>query len=526
MEDIRNDMELFPTRKKKPGLVLGIVLLVIALALGAVVFVLYNSRNLSEQERLEIINSGVFHDGITVSGVAIGGMTMAQATEALSVVENQMLTEISYTLTYQDKSYSLDATDFTVEFNTQSILNEALLLARDGSLEQLKTELAEIKSNGRSYDISYEVTDASRVKDKLDVIASEIDAEPVNASMAMLAAEPSPSGGEAIASATDLSAQHFTYTESKDGIKVDTSMLFDTIDYMSASKEFGEIEIPVDNVPAEISTDMLKGKLVMRSHFSTFYGKSPYNRDTRVFNMNKAAGLINGTILAPGDVFSTNTILGNRTYASGWKPAPAVIMGGADTEDQAGGGVCQVSTTVYVAVLQADLEIVYRQAHSSKLSYVPGGLDATIDSGHIDFKWKNNTTSDIYVFTWLDTASETVNCAIYGEPFPETFDSITAHSEKIESLSPGPDEYYTDATLPYGSISLTNAKKSGSVWQSYVTYYKGETEVETKKVALTTYKAHPNRYAVGPGYGTTTPNPYYVPTTTDSGFTSSFSGGF
>ena len=88
---------------------------------------------------------------------------------------------------------------------------------------------------------------------------------------------------------------------------------------------------------------------------------------------------------------SCNDLLGPRYEKYGWQMAPAVIEGGAATEDQPGGGVCQVSTTMYNAVLMGDYQIVYRQAHSSRLSYVKGGLDATINTGTIDFKWSNNT---------------------------------------------------------------------------------------------------------------------------------------
>lgn len=212
--------------------------------------------------------------------------------------------------------------------------------------------------------------------------------------------------------------------------------------------------------------------------------------------------MINGTVVPVDGIFSCNEILGYRSLKNGWKPAPAIIEGGASTEDQPGGGVCQVSTTIYNAVVLSDLKIVYRQAHSSRLSYVDGGRDATIDSGRIDFQWQNNTQHDIYVFTWVDSEAKTVNCEIYGEPFPDTFDSIEFTSVRVKTIAPPPDVYTQTGSLPSGTVELISAAKSGSMWRSYVTYYKnGEPVGEKQLVATTTYRAHPNRYYIGTGSG-------------------------
>lgn len=538
MDDTIQDAAVTAPKKTKKGLTIGISLAVVALALSAVVFILYNQRNLTEQERQQIINSGTFHDGITVNSVPVGGLTIEGAAEKLKDQEQALLSEVSYTMTFGEKEYTLTASDFGVTFNTQEVLAEAMLVAREGSLDELKAEVADIAASGKDFSIDYTL-DPTPVTTRIEQIAAELNSDPVNASLkshvsqataeelGSATATQTPETAETVETSVQASPApdqeqttqveqetiingQFVYLKEKEGVAVDQDALYQSIASMAAEKQFGAIAIPVVNTPAEITVDSLSQTLTLRGSFSTSFGHSPYNRSTRVYNLNKATGLINGTVLKPGDIFSANGTLGNRTYAAGWKPAPAIIEGGANTEDQAGGGVCQVSTTLYVAALQSDLEIVYRQPHSSKLSYVDGGLDATIDSGRIDFKFKNNTTSDIYIFMWIDKNEQKVFAEIYGEPITGEYDTIVASSKKVSSLSPGADEYKTDNSLPAGSIVLVTERKSGSIWQSYLTYYKDGKEVKTVEVARSKYPAHPNKYSVGPGYvpgGTVTPNP-------------------
>ncbi|MEL7607885.1 MAG: VanW family protein [Bacillota bacterium] len=538
MNDTIQDAAATAPKKAKKGLIIGISLAVVALALGAVVFILYNQRNLTEQERQQIINSGTFHDGITVNSVPVGGLTIEGAAEKLKDAEQSLLSGVNYTLTYGDKEYTLTAADFGVTFNTQEVLSEAMLVAREGSLEELKAEIADIAAGGKDFSIDYTL-DPAPVKAKIEQIAAELNSEPVNAILkshvsqataeelenaaatqasgaaetveTSVQASPAPDQDQAAQTGqeTIINGQ-FVYLKEKEGIAVDQDALYQSVSAMAAEKQFGAIEIPVTNTPAAITVDLLSQTLVLRGSYSTSYGHAPYNRSTRVYNLNKASGIINGTVLKPGDIFSANGTLGDRTYAAGWKPAPAIIDGGADTEDQAGGGVCQISSTLYVAALQSDLEIVYRQPHSSKLGYIPGGLDATIDSGRIDFKFKNNTNSDLYIFMWVDKNEKKVHAEIYGEPMIGEYDKIVASSKKVSSLSPGADVYTTDKSLPAGSIVLVTERKSGSVWQSYLTYYKDGIEVKTVELAISKYPAHPNKYSVGPGYtpgSTPAPNP-------------------
>ncbi|MBQ9942026.1 MAG: VanW family protein, partial [Christensenellaceae bacterium] len=254
----------------------------------------------------------------------------------------------------------------------------------------------------------------------------------------------------------------------------------------------------------EVTTEELKEKMVLRASFDTSFSTSTANRK---HNVKKAAGLLNGTVLKPGEEFSMNGVLGTRTYAAGWKAAPAIVKGGGDTELQAGGGVCQVSTTLYNAVLMADLEITDRRGHSSRVSYVDGGLDATINStgNIIDFKFKNNTASDILIVSY--TKDNRVYTEVYGEPFSGDFDEIRLSSKRIGTVQPvGEGKITVDPTKKPGYEEIVIERKTGTRWQSYKHYYKDGKLVRTENIDVTTYKAHAGEKIVGPE-ATPTPEP-------------------
>ena len=242
----------------------------------------------------------------------------------------------------------------------------------------------------------------------------------------------------------------------------------------------GEVTLQLEEIQPELTKDQLNSQMFGQKLESR---SSPYNayQTGRTENLRLACESINGTIVNPGEVFSFNKTVGQRTAERGFQPATIYADGGASVEDT-GGGVCQVSTTVYNAVLMGDYEVVYRQAHSSRLSYVKGGLDATINTGSIDFKWSNNTEAPIYVFTWIDKAGKNIWCEIYGLPFSGDFDSIELVSEELEPIQPSEDEFIPNASLTYPYWMVKNAAKKGYVYDTFKVYKLAGTEVRREKI--------------------------------------------
>ena len=170
---------------------------------------------------------------------------------------------------------------------------------------------------------------------------------------------------------------------------------------------YGEtVTIPFKVIPPEVNKEAFTASL-FRDTLSTYTAENTSRKNTRDVNLRLACAAINGLILNPGQTFSYNDTLGERTSEKGYKPANAYADG--QTVDVVGGGICQVSSTLYNCVLLADLEIVYRINHSFASSYVPLGMDATVSWGSIDFEFRNNTDSPIKIEAYSDGGNTTVS---------------------------------------------------------------------------------------------------------------------
>lgn len=498
--------------KKNKGAARTVIILLITVivVLVAAFFIYQYVIERNEELRQSIINSGTFHKGITVNGIAIGGMTPEEAAEALKSAENGVVKNISISLVSGDTAFTATSTDLGIIYNTEEVLGEAMLLGREGSLKELREELADIESNGRAFTLTYTI-DPDVLSQYIATLSREFDVNPVNASFKIRELPMSTTKGvnaydtvnvglPSDGSVKDLRDLRFEFIEGKNGESIDHDALVNTLMQRIQAEDFSDVEIPLITVPPEITMDILKDKLVLRATASTSYASGSYGRKERVHNMTKATGMIYGTTLLPGQQFSCNETLGYRTLEAGWQPAPAIIDGGAANEDQPGGGVCQVSSTLYQAVLKADYKVDYRQGHSSKLGYVDGGLDATIDSGRIDFTWTNNTESPVYIFMWIDKEKKDIWCELYGEPLSGDFEQIKLLSEELEPIPPTAPEYIPLASLAAPYWKLKNERKTGRVFQTYKAYMKDGKELRRQPIARTTYKMHPDRYYVWIGY--------------------------
>lgn len=174
----------------------------------------------------------------------------------------------------------------------------------------------------------------------------------------------------------------------RNGILIDIEF---TVEQVMAAPSNTRIEPTFIEIIPLIRTEHLEPLRDILGDFSTSVMGSP----GRVTNMRLSLAAINNTLLLPGEVFSFNEIVGERTVEKGYKPAPIIF--GETVAPGVGGGVCQVSSTLYNAVRRADLEIVERRIHSIAPSYIQHGMDATVAWPYTDFKFRNNNEYPIIV---------------------------------------------------------------------------------------------------------------------------------
>lgn len=214
------------------------------------------------------------------------------------------------------------------------------------------------------------------------------------------------------------------------------------------------------------------------STFSTNYIASNTNRTT---NLKLASGKINGTVVMPGDTFSFNQVVGKRTRAAGYKDA-AIFSDGMVT-DGLGGGICQITSTLYDAVVFANLEIVYRRNHMFIPSYVNGGEDATVVWGSTDFKFKNSRDYPIKIVSSVSGGVATVS--IYGLATNNEY-NISIETKVIKTI-PYSTEYRSNTGYRSGTVVQSGAK--GYVVDSYKVYRQNGREIKREKLSRDTYSA-------------------------------------
>lgn len=515
--DLRNEFRMRKRKKKlsqrKSSVILLCAILVLLIASIAIYYVITENQKAKEiaaqvaaeqeAERLQmqidtayqnLLNSPYFLEGITVDSVPLGGKTIEEARAALSGAVQTYAPTGTLQLTCGGESYPFDTSSIVASVNMDEILATAFQAARSGDSKTAMQEVDEIKANGRNYQLtaSYDFTPvASRVSE----IAALVNREAVNASVS-------------VGSDSERSLQ---YTDESTGRKVLEDELIKRIMDAVLNDKTEPIEIPMEETQPTITRAELENNYTLRIQASTSFSSST---SSRKYNIRKGAGLINGTILKPGEEFSTNAVLGTRTEKNGWKVAGAYESGAV--VEQAGGGVCQLSSTLYNAVVKADLEVVSRRNHSMPVSYVKKGLDATINSvgNIIDFKFKNNTDTDIIIFGY--TVSNTLYFEICRTAFAtDEYDEIRLTSEcVVKSVSPsGEPERTFDPALTPGTETVLVAPTYGSQWQSYKNFYKNGTLIRREKLAYSTYKAFAGTVAFGPD-ATPSPAPTTVPTNT------------
>ncbi len=441
------------------------------------------ARAQQEKERQEfeaMANSTTFLEGITVNAISIGGMTMDDAKLALSAANTNLTAQREIQLVYDNKLFPLDLTNIPFTTNLDSVLNEAYKLGKTGDYAAMKAETEDVKANGRafaltlSYDQTALATGIAQIAAQIDVPAKDATVTGIDETTHALTIEP-----EVVGQAVDQTA---------------------LIQLISASMLSGSktpISIPITQTQPTLTKATLQGQFVMRASATTDFSSSTSERK---YNVRKGAKLINGTVLKPGETFSTNDTLGVRSKGNGWKEANAYESGAV--VPQYGGGVCQLSTTLYNAIVKGDLEVVFRRNHSMPVAYIKEGLDATINSvgNIIDFQFKNNTSSDIVIIGYTTSASK-LTFEVWGVPFDTTeYDEIKLTSELVSTTSPSGDpvvievpvgtEKANGKLMEAGETYVAVTPRKGYVYQSYKKYYKAGTLVKTEKLAVSTYKAY------------------------------------
>ena len=327
------------------------------------------------------------YEGVYINETNVGNLSAKEATEKVTKQYNNELQNKNITAVYEDFSYVIYYKSLNARYDRDAAVKSAMDYGKGGNPFTRVITRFKIKNKPIKIELKF-LADDSRIKEDVKAISKEIDKKAKNATISYTGS--------------------FNVTEGKDGLKVNEEKLEKELKKaINPEKKEEIVKIPVDVVKPKITASMLSEIDTKIQSFTTEFNPSNANR---VGNIRVSSEAINGTVVLPGEVFSTNEAMGPRVKSSGYTEAPTIVNG--TLVPGLGGGVCQVSSTLYNAALLADLEIVERRPHSLRVSYVPASRDAVISGDYIDLKFKNTTGYPIYIGGY--TSGSTVTMTIYG----------------------------------------------------------------------------------------------------------------
>ena len=260
---------------------------------------------------------------------------------------------------------------------------------------------------------------------------------------------------------------------------------------MDAAAEGERIRLPAEVVYPQMTAEELNAVL-FRDLLSTFT-TDVSGTDVRRNNVRLSGEFVNGTILNHGDVFDYNEVVGKRTVERGFGEAAAYRNG--ETVQEVGGGICQTSSTIYCAVLLANLEIVQRSNHRYAPGYVDFGMDATVSWGGPEFRFRNDTGYPMRIDVIYDSVNHTITVSLYGT---KTDDTYVVMTNEVLAVIPYNTIYEETMDLKWGKTSTKQTPYTGYKVVTYRNVYDGEGNLISSTLeARSTYQSRDKIILVG-----------------------------
>lgn len=495
---LTEEKEFKAIKVKKQKLIFPIIIITVIVCLLIIFSVIFALVN---------INNDKIISGISIMRVDISGLTREEATNKIKELIGAKETE-DITLKYEDYETTINGKQFNIKFDIEKAVSEAYNIGRDGNILtnnysilwtqlfkndiQVPVYYEEKALNEKLQDISSKIPEAvkqsnyyienrnliivkgtsgikiNESKIKKQIIEQMKQLEEKNAIIAIPIQKVKPDAINVEKIRNEIYKKPQDAYVSQDSGKTTVHTHVDGIDFnitIEEAKKLLEEDKKEYIIPLKITVPKIKIKDLgekafpdLLASYSTRYDPTNYNRSN---NLTIAANKINGTIVMPGEVFSYNKVVGERTIAAGYKLAGA-YAGGKVVQD-VGGGICQISSTIYNTALYANMEIVDRSNHQFQTSYVPVSRDATVSWGALDFKFKNTRTYPIKIVASAKNGIAKVS--FYGIKEETEYEVII--QQKTTSYIPYPVKYIEDSSIEQGKEVVEQAGYSGCKSEAY-----------------------------------------------------------
>ncbi len=404
-------------------------------------------------------------NGVMIDQVDVSGMTRAEAVSALEAYEEE-LGEQTLKLGIGDNVVEVTLSELGVSYANEDVVDTALGLGRTGNVVKRYKDQKDLQSEGKTYSLSWDA-DEDLVREFVEEECTKYDQDAQNASLSRVNGE-------------------FQFVAGTQGLELDVDAAVSTIvEYLqndwSAENADEVLELETVVTEPEGSAEELAYVTDLLGSYTTSFSTSSSNRCK---NLQSGAEHIDGTVLYPGEEFSAYEAVAPFTEENGYAMAGSYLNG--EVVDSMGGGICQVSTTLYNAVLRAELEVTERSPHSMTVHYVDLSEDAAIAGTYKDFKFVNDTDYPIYIEAYT-TSDKKITFNIYGKETRDSNRTISFESVTVSETA-ATTVLVDDASQPIGYKSVSSGS-TGYVAELYKIVKVNGVETERIKINKSTYKA-------------------------------------
>lgn len=394
----------------------------------------------------------------SINGIDVSGK---RKDETIKILKNNLkeVKDTNILVKAGNKAYTLQLSKANPKYNIEDVVNDAFSYGKNLGLLKKASEIKNPKERKFNINVKY---DTKYIEKFISNIEKDINKSPINASI-------------------KITSQGKLYvTKDVKGVRLNKKDLMDTIlSKINASGNNKEITAKIESYSGNITEEKLKQINSIVSSFSTDFGNSP---EGRITNIQIATNTLNGILLMPGDTFSFNKFIGNTTTEKGYKEAPIIINNKLETG--IGGGLCQVSTTLYNAIIRTNIKSIERVNHSIAPAYIEPGFDATVSNKNVDYKFKNTLPYPIYIEGYTNDGKITFNVHSNTSLNKVKYNLV---NEIYEKTAPKKVEE-ADPTLPKGTIKKVQSAKPGCKVKVYLVRYENNKEVSRELISTDLYK--------------------------------------
>ena len=448
--------------KKRIGVVVLVLLLLLLAGAGAGFYYYYS----------KYINIDAIYPGVTIQGMSVGGMTQEEAEAKVQEYVDQVSQE-TVTLQVRKKETAFPLSDIGLKCTNMDVVEEAYNLGKTGNVFKRVMEVRELEKKGTDFPLTFSV-DKEETKKVVAKKAKKFLAKKKDATIKRVDGK-------------------FVITKHVHGIAIDFDANAEKLAEVFGNKDWNHksVVFPMDytlDKAKHTKKELSAIKDVLGTYTTSYAGSA----SGRCANVENGASLINGTVLYPGESFSVYSKVAPFTAANGYHLAGSYSNG--QTVQTYGGGICQVSTTLYNAVLRAELNVTERLNHSMTVHYVPLSADAAISGTDKDLKFTNNLDHPIYIQGTAGGSS--ITFTIYGKEYRASNRKVEYVSQTL-SVEVLPEKVIKDNTMEEGKRVVESNGRTGYTARLWKVVYIDGKETKRTQVNSSSYMSTPSVVRVG-----------------------------